>query len=551
MSFGEKVFANLYFWAKKNDTRFVANLETLIIRLKILASAIAGLPVDILPTKNGYGESRGDSFVLPNHIGVFDNLQLNEKIYLCRTVFSALLISKCDDYFFELNKNFKLIDQTQKLYILSYSDWMEISRGTILKPSYNNLEHFNSMAMKDSLKNSKHIAKSITGSPSLVKTINLDITNPNPATHAFEKILTAEDYQGGQKQVDLNAEDDDMSDALSELAMSQVVKMAGEAGSVYNANLVFDGFDCHQTLSSPNYTDKFYFKYPEWSVKHGKFLKNWCTVFEKTLKFVFSTNSPDVNSINVVKESQFLKSQLERIFNRPIWVNKQQEGVELDLDAVVRWKSDIFGGNSSINALFIKRQKLQQDIAVLILADTSLSTDSWINNKRVLDIIKTSLVVLTMTLQNLQHCISLAAFYSNTRAECVYIKIKDFKETWDNVIPKINTLTPSGYTRIGPTIRHASYLLDQTKARTKLLVIISDSKPTDYDMYEGIHGEADVYHAVLEARAKNITVRGLVVADISFTAAKRLYGDGNFKYFSDTKDLAGHIIQAYKKAILN
>lgn len=549
MSFGEKVFANLYFWVKKNDTSSVANLETLIIRLKILASAIAGLPIDILPTKNGYGESRRNSLVLPNHIGVFDSLQLNEKIYLCRTVFAALLISNCNDYFFELNKNFKLIDQVQKLYILSYDDWIEISRGTILKSSCDNLEHFNSMAMEDSLKHSNHIAKSIVGSPTLAKAINLDITNPNPATHAFEKILTAEDYQGGQKQVDLNAEDDDMSDALSELAMSQVVKMAGEAGSVYNANLVFDGFDNQQTLPPLDYVNRFYFKYPEWSIKHGEFLKNWCTVFEKTPKSVFLANSIDVNSVNIVKESQFLKRQLERLFNRPIWINKQQEGVELDLDAVVRWKSDIFGGNSSINALFIKRQKLQQDIAVLILVDTSLSTDSWINNKRVLDIIKTSLIILTTTLQNLQQCVSLAAFYSNTRAECVYIKIKDFKETWDNVISKINLLSPVGYTRIGPTIRHASYLLSQTKARTKLLVIISDSKPTDYDMYEGIHGEADVHHAVLEARAKNITVKGLVVADKSFTVAKRLYGDGNFKHFSNTKDLAGYIIQAYKKAI--
>jgi nitric oxide reductase NorD protein len=143
----------------------------------------------------------------------------------------------------------------------------------------------------------------------------------------------------------------------------------------------------------------------------------------------------------------------------------------------------------------------------------------------------------------------MAAFFSNTRNHCTYIRIKDFNEDWKTITKQINSLKPQGYTRMGPAIRHATHLLSEVKARKKILLIISDSKPTDYDAYEGAHGEADVHHAILEARCKQITVKGLAVMEKRAGHVKRIYGKSGFEQFTDAHGLSERIVRTYREAL--
>lgn len=547
MSLSEKLFGAFHQWLKPKNSKYQASLAPLMPRLRILASALAEIPIEILPTRDRYGETRERSLILPNHIDVFESIELNEQVYLCRAAFSAILICQSTEELSGLMRNFQKLDELATNLSISKDDWMRLSRGTLPRKEEALFEDPAPLTL-DSVFSHKKAQKLPSGKPSLAKVRSLDVSNTNPAVHVFEKLITAEDYKGGQRQIDSDADESDTSGALSELDMNQVVRATGETGSTYNAQLVIDG-GCSESQQTNNRTDaERCFQYAEWSRKQARFLPGWCTIYEKTAQSLVGQIPPPL-TLHLLKESRILKRKLEILINKPVWVRGQPDGSEFDLEAVIRWKSDLKAGNCIPKSLFMERQRLEQDIAVLILADTSLSTDAWIANKRVLDTIQESLSILAETLRDLNHLVSIAAFSSNTRTECVYLRIKDFSDSWELVPARIHALKPQGYTRMGPAIRHATHLIDKIRARKKLLLVISDSKPTDYDAYEGTHGESDVHHAVLEARICNITVKGLAVSDSDSGLAKRLYGRGGFETFTDARGLSERIVRAYCSAL--
>ncbi len=66
---------------------------------------------------------------------------------------------------------------------------------------------------------------------------------------------------------------------------------------------------------------------------------------------------------------------------------------------------------------------------------------------------------------------------------------------------RIGALEPDHSTRIGGPIRHVTAALAQVPAQTRILLVLSDGKPNDEDIYEGDYGVEDVRQAVHEASA--------------------------------------------------
>lgn len=70
---------------------------------------------------------------------------------------------------------------------------------------------------------------------------------------------------------------------------------------------------------------------------------------------------------------------------------------------------------------------------------------------------------------------------------------------------------PCGYTRIGPALRHAQELLASEKARRKIILLVTDGRPCDYDRYEGRHGIKDVKKAIETGRLHGIQTHAFAV----------------------------------------
>lgn len=84
--------------------------------------------------------------------------------------------------------------------------------------------------------------------------------------------------------------------------------------------------------------------------------------------------------------------------------------------------------------------------------------------------------------------------------------IKRFDEPYNPAVAlRIAALEPDQYTRTGAALRHASATLLREGATHRLLLLLSDGKPNDCDVYEGSYGIQDTRQAVNEAKLQGIS----------------------------------------------
>ena len=118
------------------------------------------------------------------------------------------------------------------------------------------------------------------------------------------------------------------------------------------------------------------------------------------------------------------------------------------------------------------------------------------------------------------------AFASNTRNCCRVWTVRGEAEPWASARGRLGVLEPQGYTRIGPALRHATATLEAISADRKLLLLISDGKPNDYDRYEGRYGIGDVRMVLREAQQRGIHTHALAVDAVARDYLPSMLGPG-------------------------
>ena len=169
----------------------------------------------------------------------------------------------------------------------------------------------------------------------------------------------------------------------------------------------------------------------------------------------------------------------------------QLDGHELDTDALVRSQVDLAAGGSGSDAVYLEARSRARDLAVAILVDASLSTDSWLEGRRVLDVEKQALTALASGIDACGDPSAILAFTSRRREVRVQL-LKGFDEPLSgSVHRRIAALRPGQYTRMGAALRHTAAELAARPERHRLLVLLSDGKPNDVDHYEGRYALED------------------------------------------------------------
>lgn len=188
------------------------------------------------------------------------------------------------------------------------------------------------------------------------------------------------------------------------------------------------------------------------------------------------------------------------------WLKGQPEGSELDLDAVVRAHTDRACGRQPGEQLHLSLEKRERDLACLVLADLSLSTDAWVSSEaRVIDVIRDALLLFGEALRSTGDSFAFCGFSSVKRQQVRFHRLKDFNEPFDNRIRgRVLAIKPGYYTRLGAAIRRASKLLEAQAASRRILIILSDGKPNDLDIYDSRYGIEDTRAAIVEARRKGL-----------------------------------------------
>jgi uncharacterized protein YegL len=386
----------------------------------------------------------------------------------------------------------------------------------------------------------------------IIKKFDIDEDeNYNPVTMLLETVKTADHFQGGKKRIDGADELNNHLEALEELDVRDVVRTKRETKSIFQASISYEVVD-ETSDQLTDYHPRSYL-YPEWNFSKKRYLKRWCQIIEQRPcpRREQENSQAQLDSIkkNNARQIKELRHQIELITTSRRWKNRQLDGDEIDLDAVIDATTSIRSGHSPDERLYQSKRKSQNDVSILILLDSSLSSDSWVDGHRVLDIAKETIVILQEVLEGIFENISIMAFNSQTRQKCNYYTIRDFHENKESTADRLLNIVPDGYTRIGTALRHSIFKISKTKSHKKVIFLLTDGKPTDYDMYEGRYGINDVRQAIREAKQQEIEVFSLAIDQGAKYYLPQMFGRKNFRILKHPQYLPDCFISLFSKLL--
>lgn len=287
--------------------------------------------------------------------------------------------------------------------------------------------------------------------------------------------------------------------------------------------------------------------YPEWNYRKRAYQSDHCKVLTD-----WHTEEADSCSIDAQTRRRIrrVRQQFEALRPRREWLRGQVDGNELDMDAVIRSHCDLAAVGESSAGVYMHSREQARDLAVSILIDVSLSTDAWVEDRRVVDIEKEALLVLAHGLASCGDDYSIHSFTSRRRQRIWVNTVKSFEEKMSETTERrIASLKPGYYTRMGAAIRHTSSELAKRPNRHRLLLVLSDGKPNDSDYYEGRYAVEDTRRAILEARQQEIKVFGVTIDRDAQTYIAHLFGPGGYAMVHKPEHLAMALPAIYRQII--
>ncbi len=244
-----------------------------------------------------------------------------------------------------------------------------------------------------------------------------------------------------------------------------------------------------------------------------------------------------------------VRRRLEVLRAAPRWQGGQTMGDEFDIDAWVRFQTEACSGarHSDSPPVYLRRQRTERSLATLLLADLSLSTDAYAtDHARVIDVIRDALYVFGEALSATGDAFEMLGFSSVRRQHVRIQHLKGFGERWnDTVRSRVGAIKPGFYTRMGAAVRDATRRLSARPEHQRLLLVLTDGKPNDIDIYEGRYGLEDTRHAIQEARDAGLVPFCVTIDHEAHDYLPMLFGSQGYALVRQPKDLVQRLTQAW------
>lgn len=287
------------------------------------------------------------------------------------------------------------------------------------------------------------------------------------------------------------------------------------------------------------------FTYPEWDYRKQRYLPDQSRVLIALHEESAEPWEPDHATARRVRR---VERQFAALRPRRTVLRAQPQGNELDTDAVVRSHCDQLATGVPNECIYLDCRPQARDLAVSVLVDNSLSTDAWLEDRRVIDVSREALWVFAHGLDRCGDDYAITTFTSRRRNNVQMQRIKGFEEAAGaRVDRRIAALSPGAYTRMGPAIRHAASELAQRPNRHRLLLILSDGKPNDTDYYEGRYAIEDTRKAVLDVRRQEMQVFAVTIDNEAGQYIPRLFGRGGYALVNRPENLAAALPRIYRQ----
>jgi hypothetical protein len=289
------------------------------------------------------------------------------------------------------------------------------------------------------------------------------------------------------------------------------------------------------------------FWYPEWDEALGDYLPQHVRVRERPVAADGTGFYADVlrrhHAVVAQTRRAFERLRPESLKRLGQWV----DGDEFDTRKLIDLAVDRRTGEVPSERIYTKRVKDRREVAVLLLVDISRSTANSVPGAgaAVLDVEKEAIVILCEALAALGDGFAVAGFSGSGRLGADYFRIKGFEESLsDEVKGRIGTVQPQRNTRMGAAIRHAGRELEETPARVRLLMVLSDGFPNDAG-YRRHYAVADTRKAVSELSARHIRFHALTVNLPADPRLDELYGKARHHVISEVTELPGRLLRVY------
>ena len=288
--------------------------------------------------------------------------------------------------------------------------------------------------------------------------------------------------------------------------------------------------------------------YDEWDALIQDYRTGWCRVTERTapegdldfVETVLANHRPAVRLLRRYFES-LRPPGLRRVFG-------QQDGEEVDLDAAIARSVDHKAGAAASDRMYVRRDKRERDVAVAILVDVSGSTSRQIAGagRRVIDVEKEGLVLLSEALDAIGDQYAVYGYSGQGRRAVDFWILKDFDEPFRRAARRLGSVDPLQQNRDGAAIRHAARKLLRRETRKRLLIVISDGRPLD-DGYAGEYALGDTKMALQEATRRGIDSFCITVDRQADEYARHMYGDIRFVIIDRIECLPERLPRVYHR----
>jgi hypothetical protein len=372
-------------------------------------------------------------------------------------------------------------------------------------------------------------------------------------------------------------------DGLSEIPAYKKMKEMVEEDPEVLEQLLYGGVGLDDSEANAYY-------YDEWDFLIEDYRSKWCRLKE------LSPGEDDTRFVeDTLKENAELVTSIRRQFQllRPEMyrkVKKLESGEEIDLDAAIEAITDKRCRISPSEKIYQRRDKRERDVATLFLVDVSASTDeeiekesdalpshhpSWQDDKyanpgyargmggpppepaesgkgkRIIDVEKEALVLMAEALEAIGDEYAIFCFSGYGRDNVEFFTVKEFRERYnDKIKSRIGAVKPQRSTRMGPAIRHAIKKLQEASSRLKILVLLSDGYPQDFDYGKdrtsrdyGIH---DTAAALREAREKEIHPFLITVDPAGNEYLKEMCGEKEYMIIEKVSSLPEELLRTYR-----
>jgi nitric oxide reductase NorD protein len=340
-------------------------------------------------------------------------------------------------------------------------------------------------------------------------------------TVRMENIFTWGEFINMDRGAEENEDLDEAADAAASIDKFSVTRDGKSVASRLRFDLDLPSASCDDQLIGEGVL------LPEWDYKAQCLQPDHCRIQPMVAETAEAIELP----ARLRRTARRLRAQFQQLAPGRVWYHEQLDGAEIDLDAYLRFSGERAAGHAVAgDRLYRDLRSGARDLACLLLADLSLSTDAFVNDHaRVIDVIRDSLFLFAESLAATGDRFAMYGFSSRRRDPVRVHQLKTFAETYNaRVRGRIDVIKPGYYTRMGAAVRHATQLLAAEPAGRQLLLLLTDGKPNDLDKYEGRYGIEDTRHALRQAREQGLQPFCVTVDKRAGEYLPHLFGSGGY-----------------------